>query len=527
MQISTISENNQESFAASSRIISPSEKNNLLARLSHSTLEELKATGKCVIELAPGALLFAAMRGIAALGDVGFNLLFPRVQGDSIAAAAAATDISSFETATICTLSTVLYGDSFLLAEAIAKDPSNKEAQSVHRSSVLLFIILTGSNITLAFLAEPFFKAIRTKEAIAMAIGNYFNPIRIGGYLFDYTNVHLGMIHLARNHRVPSAATMYSSAIIRPIIGWSYYLISKKWLRHLPFNPKIMGYISATASALAFCFVSVPCIFSNKKNRQIIQHSIPKLDKNFIKLLYKGWGITLQPALDILTIFVAIAMIPLLKNQETDLQAMQINLQLLILSVLAKFAIGTVAGLRIQADVEKARYKKVSSDCKATTLLVLICGLPLLAILIIAPLRKVIFSLFNPTPEVPQLATTLFTINTIVDIIDSFRLSANGLLNGLNDMWFPTITNAIFGFAFGSTLSYFLGVNRGLGLPGICIGRGVAITATTGLNEARLFSRTKINSLVKIHGGMMASAEAKDLESQPLLPQHATVAPIN
>ena len=208
-------------------------------------------------------------------------------------------------------------------------------------------------------------------------------------------------------------------------------------------------------------------------------------------LLQLGIPSSLQIVLEVGAFSAAALMVGWLGDK--PLAAHQIVLACISTTFMIPLGISFAASIRAGTMAQQSR--RVRALGNNTFLLALIsAGTSALFYLIF---RDVIARKFVDDGDVAAIATQLFLVVAIFQIVDGIQVTGAGLLRGISDATAPMLISLGCYWGIGLPLGYLFGFVLGLGALGMWIGLAIAIACAAGALVLRFRQRTANSSHVE------------------------------
>ncbi|HVF35072.1 MAG TPA: MATE family efflux transporter [Candidatus Saccharimonadia bacterium] len=163
--------------------------------------------------------------------------------------------------------------------------------------------------------------------------------------------------------------------------------------------------------------------------------------------------------------------------------AHQIALNVASVTFMVPFGVAMAATVRVGNAVGRRDADAIAWAGAAAFVLVLACQL--VAVVLMLVFARPIVDAYTDDAAVLALGITLIGYGVWFQFSDGIQALANGALRGLKDTLVPAIVTTLAYWGIGFPVGWWLGLERGLGAPGLWIGFIAGLTASALLLGAR------------------------------------------
>lgn len=174
------------------------------------------------------------------------------------------------------------------------------------------------------------------------------------------------------------------------------------------------------------------------------------------------------------------------------------------ITFMVPLGIAMAATVRVGNAVGRRDARGIVRAAWAGLALVLVTQSVSIALMVWLP--RPIAALFSADPEVVALAVTLLMFAAIFQFSDGIQTLSAGLLRGLNDTAIPALITIVAYWGIGLPVAMWLGLERGLGAPGLWIGLIAGLSAAALLLALRFIRRARVMLRDGVPEGLLAHA---------------------
>ena len=174
------------------------------------------------------------------------------------------------------------------------------------------------------------------------------------------------------------------------------------------------------------------------------------------------------------------------------------------ITFMVPLGIAMAATVRVGNAVGRRDARGIVRAAWAGLALVLVTQSVSIALMVWLP--RPIAALFSADPEVVALAVTLLMFAAIFQFSDGIQTLSAGLLRGLNDTAIPALITIVAYWGIGLPVARWLGLERGLGAPGLWIGLIAGLSAAALLLALRFIRRARVMLRDGVPEGLLAHA---------------------
>ncbi len=425
-----------------------------------------------------------SINGLMINGSFFINTLIFAQLGET--ALAASSLMTSTQLLTVASSKAMLDSTSVITARASHTESS---MGAILQQSWVQSLVLTVPVCILYFSSKPLFMAIGQNEEIATIASDYLISFSLAVPAILLLKSSELFVMAAKYPKLVLLVNMSNTAATA---GLNYMLTLGKLGA-----PKlgVRGAAYAAAMSTWACVLGLSLYLGVSK--EFKKYNIYKLNhENRCKILQDlfriGFPISIQVGVGFLYNFVKTAFVGM--SGKNNLAADQIVAEYSSLILSPMLATSIVNGILVSRNIANERGANVKKI--ANTGIMISLAVPVIGSMLFFAIPKVLALPFldensDNYKEVMDTTKMLFTIYAFTNLVETVNENTSGVLRGFYDVVIPAMIAMSMLWAVGAPSSYLLAFTLNIGVPGILIGRGLGLLASTPLLLGRWFKTSK------------------------------------